>query len=139
MEIYELEKKLQEQAVNLKMQFSEELNRLKNASEEEKMKLILSHDQRVVELQQANKLEMSQIRKYATEKQIELGQKISVLESERDLLKSERDALKEENQRLIEDKKLQVLVCLLFFRSVVTSSFFPSFFSPNRSIHKNIY
>lgn len=128
MEIYELEKKLQEQAVNLRMQFSEELNRLKNASEEEKMKLILSHDQRVVELQQANKLEVSQIRKSATEKQIELGEKISALESERDLLKSERDALKEENQRLIEDKKLQVLVYSLFFRPVIASNFVLFFF-----------
>jgi len=77
------------------------------------MKLIISHDQQIVELQQTNKLEVSQMQKSATEKQIELTQRILVLENERDLLKSERDELKEENQRLIEDKKLQVIVLQL--------------------------
>jgi len=93
----------------LRLQFNEELNRLKNESDEDKMKLIISHDQQIVELQQTNKLEVSQMQKSATEKQIELTQRVLVLENERDLLKSERDLLKEENQRLIEDKKLQVI------------------------------
>lgn len=112
-EIYGLEKKLEVQANNLRLQFNEELNRLKNESDEDKMKLIISHDQKIVELQQTNKLEMSQMQKSATEKQIELTQRVLVLENERDLLKSERDALKEENQRLIEDKKLQVIYCFV--------------------------
>uniref|UniRef100_A0A2S2NL63 Microtubule-associated tumor suppressor 1 n=1 Tax=Schizaphis graminum TaxID=13262 RepID=A0A2S2NL63_SCHGA len=106
-EIYGLEKKLEAQANNLRLQFNEELNKLRNESDEEKMKLIISHDQQIVELQQTNKLEVSQMQKSTTEKQIELTQRILVLENERDLLKSERDVLKEENQRLIEDKKLQ--------------------------------
>lgn len=109
-EIYGLEKKLEAQANNLKLQFDEELNRHKNESDEDKMKLIISHDQQIVELQQTNKLELSQMQKSATEKQIELTQRVLVLENERDLLKSERDVLKEENQRLVEDKKLQVFV-----------------------------
>jgi len=111
-EIYGLEKKLEDQANNLRLQFNEELNRLKNESDEDKMKLIISHDQKIVELQQTNKLEVSQMQKSATEKQIELTQRVLVLENERDLLKSERDVLKEENQRLVEDKKLQVIVLL---------------------------
>jgi myosin heavy subunit len=106
-EIYGLEKKLEVQANNLRLQFNEELNRLKNESDQDKMKLIISHDQQIVELQQTNKLEVSQMQKSATEKQIELTQRVLVLENERDLLKSERDVLKEQNQRLIEDKKLQ--------------------------------
>jgi len=109
-EIYGLEKKLEARANNLRLQFDEELNRHKNESDEDKMKLIISHDQQIVELQQTNKLELSQVQKSATEKQIELTQRVLVLENERDLLKSERDVLKEENQRLIEDKKLQVFV-----------------------------
>lgn len=124
-EIHGLEKKLQEQAINLKLEFDEELNRVKNESEEEKMKLILSHDQQIVELQQTNKLEISQMQKSVTEKQIELTQKVLALENERDLLKSEKDALKEENQRLIEDKKIQVLFKkkkkILFFLSLHVS------------------
>lgn len=107
-EISGLEKKLEEQANSLKQQFNDELNKHKNESEEEKMKLILSHDQKIVELQQTNKLEVSHMQKSATEKQIEFSQKILVLENERNLLMSERDVLKEENLRLVEDKKLQV-------------------------------
>lgn len=106
--IYELEKKLETQADNLRLQFDEELSRHKNESEEEKMKLILSHDQQVVELQQTYKLEIYQTQKSSTEKQIELSQKVSVLENERDQLKSDKDLLKEENLQLIEDKKIQV-------------------------------
>lgn len=112
-EIYGLEKKLEVQANNLRLQFNEELNRLKNESDEDKMKLIISHDQKIVELQQTNKLEMSQMQKSAMEKQIELTQRVLVLENERDSLKSERDTLKEENQRLIEEKKLQVIYCFV--------------------------
>lgn len=74
------------------------------------MKLILSHDQKIVELQQTNKLEMSLMQKSTMERQIELSQKVLALENERDQLKSESDLLKEENQRLIEDKKLQVIL-----------------------------
>lgn len=73
------------------------------------MKLILSHDQQIVELQKSNKLEVSQMQKAATEKQFGLTQNILVLENESVLLKSEIDVLKEENQRLIDDKKLHVL------------------------------
>lgn len=74
------------------------------------MKLILSHDQQIVELQKTNKLEVSQIQKSAIEKEFELTQKILALEKESDLLKSERDLLKEENQQLMDDKKLYVLL-----------------------------
>lgn len=109
-EICELEKKFEEQSNNLRIQFNEELNRHKNEFENEKLKLILSHDQQIVELQKTNKLEVSQIQKSATEKQSELTQKILVLENESDLLKSEKDLLKEENQRLLDDKKLYVLL-----------------------------
>lgn len=97
------------------MQFDEEIHRHKNDSEEEKMKLIISHDQKIVELQQTNKLELSQIQKLATEKHIEFTQRILILEKDLNLLKSERDLLKEENQHLIEDKKLQVLFFFLSF------------------------
>lgn len=92
------------------LQFNREIDRHKNQSEEEKMKLILAHDQQIVELQQTNKLEVSQMQKSATEKQIELTQRVSVLENECDLFKTERDQLKEENDRLIEEKKLHVLI-----------------------------
>jgi len=109
-EIYGLEKKLAEQANNLRLQFNEELKKHKNEAEEEKMKLILSHDQQIDKLQQTNKFEISQIEKSATETEIGLTQKVLMFENERNLLKSERDKLKEENQRLIEDKKLQVFV-----------------------------
>jgi len=108
--ICELEKKFEEQYNNQRLQFNEELNRHKQESEEEKMKLILSHDQQIIELQETNKLEISRMQKSAMEKQIELTQRVSVLENECDLLKSERDLLKDENQRLIEDKKLQVII-----------------------------
>lgn len=108
-EICGLKKKLEEQANSLRLQFDEELTRHKNESEEEKMKLILSHDEQVVDLQQTNKLEITQMQKSATIKQIELTQKVLVLENERDLLQSERDQLKEENERLLEDKKLRVI------------------------------
>jgi len=107
-----LEKKREEQSYNLRTQFNEELNRHKQETEEEKMKLILSHDQQIIELQETNKLEVSQMQKSAMEKQIELTQRVLVLENERDLLKSERDLLKEENQQLIEDKKLHVMIYL---------------------------
>lgn len=92
------------------MEFNKEIDIHKNESEEEKMKLILTHDQQIVELQQTNKLEVSQLHKSATEKQDELTQRVSVLENECDLLKTERDQLKEENERLIEDKKLHVII-----------------------------
>lgn len=72
------------------------------------MKLILSHDQQIVELQRTNKLEVSRMQRTTTEKHIELTQRLLALENERDLLRIERDELKEENQRLIDDKKLQV-------------------------------
>lgn len=101
------------------MQFDEEIHRHKNDSEEEKMKLIISHDQKIVELQQTNKLELSQIQKLATEKHIEFTQRILILEKDLNLLKSERDLLKEENQHLIEDKKLQVLFFFLSFLQVI--------------------
>lgn len=107
-----MEKKREEQSYNLRTQFNEELNRHKQETEEEKMKLILSHDQQIIELQETNKLEVSQMQKSAMEKQIELTQRVLVLENERDLLKSERDLLKEENQQLIEDKKLHVMIYL---------------------------
>jgi hypothetical protein len=115
---------LEEQANSLKQQFNDELNKHKNESEEEKMKLILSHDQKIVELQQINKLEVSHIQKLATEKEIELAQKILVLENEHNLLMSERDILKEENQRLVEDKKLQVFyfnILFLFITNFLTN------------------
>lgn len=113
-EIYGLEKKLKEQENKLRAQFNDELNRHKNESEEEKMKLILSHDQQIVELQQTNKHEISRMQRTTTEKQIELTQRLLVLENERNLLKIERDELKEENQRLTEDKKLQVYIFFFF-------------------------
>lgn len=97
------------------MQFNEEIHRHKNESEEEKMKLIISHDQQIVELQKTNKLEVSQMQKSATEKHVEFTQIVLELEKERDLLKSERDLLKDENQQLIEDKKLQVLIFNFFY------------------------
>lgn len=129
-EIYGLEKKLEAQANNLRLQFNEELNKHRNESDEEKMKLIISHDQQIVELQQTNKLEVSQMQKSTTEKQIELTQRILVLENERDLLKSERDELKEENQRLIEDKKLQVIILQLneYWFSLCINDFLYSLF-----------
>lgn len=128
-EISELKKKLEEQSNNLKLQFDEELNRHKQESEEEKMKLILSHDKQVIELQETNKLEISQMQKSATDKQIELTQRILILEHECDLLKSETDLLKEENQRLIEDKKLHVIIMflLVFTKLLIMCEFF--FFS----------
>lgn len=109
-----MEKKLETQADNLRQQFNEELNRHKNESEEEKMKLILSHDQQIVELQQTYKLEVYQMQKSSTEKQIEFTQKVSVLESELGQFKAERDLLKEENLQLIEDKKIQVISLIAY-------------------------
>lgn len=94
----------------MRLEFNKDIDTHKNESEEEKMKLILAHDQQIVELQQTNKLEVSQLQKSATEKQIELTQRVLVLENECDLLKTERDELKEENERLIEDKKLHVFI-----------------------------
>lgn len=91
------------------------------------MKLILSHDQKIVELQQTSKHEVSHMQKLATEKQIELTQKILVLQNERDLLMSERDILKEENQQLVEDKKLQVFNFNRLFLSI--SNLLNTFFS----------
>lgn len=81
------------------------------------MKLILSHDQQIVELQKSNKLEVSQMQKAATEKQFQFTQNILVLENESVLLKSEIDVLKEENQRLMDDKKLHVLFYNNFYPS----------------------
>lgn len=122
----------------MKQQFNDELNKHKNESEEEKMKLILSNDQKIVELQQINKLEVSHIQKLTTEKENELTQKILVLENERDLLKSEIDMLKEENQRLVEDKKLQVFYFNSLFLSItnlITNQFF--FFRIQVKVTKN--
>lgn len=94
----------------MRLQFNREIDRHKNESDEEKMKLILAHDQKIMELKQTNKLEVSQVQQSVAEKQIELMQKVLALESERDLLKTERDQLKEENEQLIEEKKLLVLI-----------------------------
>lgn len=117
-EICELEKKHEEQSNSLRLQFNNELNRHKNEFENEKLKLILSHDHQIVELQKTNKLEVSQMQKLATEKQFELTQNILVLENESVLLKTERDVLKEENQRLVDEKKLHVLFFNNFFLTV---------------------
>ncbi|XP_050429712.1 uncharacterized protein LOC126838941 [Adelges cooleyi] len=106
-EIIGLEEKIHKQANDLRLQFDEQLTRVKNDAEEEKMKLILCHDQQIVALQQTNKLDLCQLQKTALEKETVLDERVKSLECERDQIKSEKDQLTEENQRLIEARKLE--------------------------------